>query len=79
MVPPYCRMGTATNFKKFHLISSEQLALNGDTEFFNIVAEVLQGDKSAPYLLIICLHYVLRMSIDPIKEICIILKKTRSR
>ena len=37
---------------------------DGDTDYFNIVAGVLQGDTLAPYLLIICLDYVLRTSID---------------
>ena len=37
---------------------------DGDTEYFNIVAGVLQGDTLAPYLFIICLDYVLRTSID---------------
>ena len=37
---------------------------NGDTDYFNIVAGVLQGDTLAPYLFIICLDYVLRTSID---------------
>ena len=32
---------------------------NGDTDFFEIVAEVLQGDTAAPYTHIICLGYVL--------------------
>ena len=41
---------------------------DGDTEYFNIVAGVLQGDTLAPYLFIICLDYVLRTSIDRIKE-----------
>ena len=31
---------------------------DGDTDFFDIVAGVLQGDTSAPYLFIICLDYV---------------------
>ena len=39
-----------------------------DTECFDIVAGVLQGDTLAPYLFIICLDYVLRTSIDKIKE-----------
>ena len=34
----------------------------------DIVAGVLQGDTLAPYLFIICLDYVLRTSIDKIKE-----------
>ena len=41
---------------------------DGDTEYFNIVAGVLQGDTLAPYVFIICLDYVLRTSIDKIKE-----------
>ena len=42
-------------------------SLDGNTEFFNIVAGVLQGDTLATYLFIICLDYVLWMSIDLIK------------
>ena len=41
---------------------------DGDTEYFDIVAGVLQGDTQAPYLFIICLDYVLRTSIDKIRE-----------
>ena len=41
---------------------------DGDTEYFDIVAEVLQGDTLAPYLFIINLDYVLRTSIDKIRE-----------
>ena len=41
---------------------------DGDTEYFDIVARVLQGNTLAPYLCIICLDYVLRTSIDKIKE-----------
>ena len=33
---------------------------DGNTDFFYIVACVLQGDTLAPYLFIICLGYVLR-------------------
>ena len=40
---------------------------DGDTEYFDIVAGVLQGDTLAPYLFIICLDYVLRTSIDKMK------------
>ena len=32
---------------------------DGDTDFFDIVAGVLQGDTVALYLFIICLDYVL--------------------
>ena len=41
---------------------------DGDTEYFDIVAGVLQGDTLAPNLFIICLDYVFRTSIDKIKE-----------
>ena len=41
---------------------------DGDTDYFDIIAGVLHGDTLAPYLFIICLDYVLRTSIDKIKE-----------
>ena len=41
---------------------------DGETGYFDIVAWVLQGDTLAPNLFIICLDYVLRTSIDKIKE-----------
>ena len=40
-------------------------SLYGDTNYFDIVP---QGDTLAQYLFIICLDYVLRTSIDKIKE-----------
>ena len=43
---------------------------DGYTNFFDIVAAVLLGDKSVSYLFIICLDYVLQTSIDLIKENC---------
>ena len=52
---------------------------DGDTEYFGIVAGVLQGGTLAPYLFIICLDYVLRTSIDKIKENGFELTKKRSR
>ena len=54
-------------------------SLDEDTNYFNIVAGVLQGDTLAPYLFIICLDYVLRTSIDKIKENSFKLTKERSR
>ena len=51
---------------------------DGDTDYFNIVAGVLQRDTLAPYLFIICLDYVLR-TIDKIKENGFKLSKERSR
>ena len=55
------------------------LSPDGDTEYFDIVAGVLQGDTLAPYLFIICLDYVLRTSIDKIRENGFELAKERSR
>ena len=52
---------------------------DGDTEYFDIVAEVLQGDTLAPYRFIICLDYVLRTSMDEIRENGFELTKKRSR
>ena len=52
---------------------------DGDTEYFDIVAGVLQGDTLAPYLFIICLEYVLRTLIDKIRENGFELTKKRSR
>ena len=40
----------------------------GDTDYLDIIAGVLQGDTLAPYLLIICRDYMLRTSIDKIKD-----------
>ena len=65
-------VGTATNFIIF-------FSPDGDTEYFDIVAGVLQGDTLAPYLFIICLDYVLRTSIDKIRENGFELTKKRSR
>ena len=52
---------------------------DGDTEYFDIVAGVLQGDTLAPYLFTICVDYVLRTSIDKIRENGYELTKKRSR
>ena len=52
---------------------------DGDTEYFDIVAEVLQGDTLAPYLFIIYLDYVLRTSIDKIRENGFELTKKKSK
>ena len=52
---------------------------DGDTDYFNIIAGVLQGDTLAPYLFIICLDYMLRMSINLMKENGLKQVKKRSR
>ena len=52
---------------------------DGDTEYFDIVVGVQQGDMLAPYLFIIYLDYVLRTSIDNIRGNSFVLTKKRSR
>ena len=52
---------------------------DGDTEYFDIVAGVQQGDTLTPYLFIIYLHNMLRTSIDKIKENGFGLTKKRSK
>ena len=51
-------------------------SLNGDRDFFDIVAVVLEGDTLAPYLFMIC---ILITSTDLMKENGFILKKAKSR
>ena len=51
---------------------------DGNTDY-DIVEGVLEGDTLAPYLFIICLDYLLRTSIDLIKENSFKLAKERSR
>ena len=41
---------------------------DGDTDFFEIVVGVLQGDALAPYLFIIFQDFLLRTSIGLLKE-----------
>ena len=52
---------------------------DGDTKYFDIIAGVLLGDTLPPYLFIICLDYVLKISIDEIRENGFELTKKRSR
>ena len=52
---------------------------DGDTDFFNIVAGVQQGDTLAQYFFIICLDNMLRTSIYKMKENSFKLTKERSR
>ena len=56
----------------------EARSRDGDTVYFDIVAGVQQGDPFVLYLFIICLDYVLRTSIDLMKENYFKLAKERS-
>ena len=55
------------------------LSPDGDTDYFDIVSGVLQGDTLTPYLFIICLDYALKTSTVLMKENCFKLEKERSR
>ena len=52
---------------------------DGDTNFFDILPGVLQCDTLAPYLFVIFLDYVLRISADVYREHGFTLEKSRSR
>ena len=46
-------------------------SLNGDSNFFDTVAGILQEDTLVPYLFIIWTDYVRRKSKDRIEENCL--------
>ena len=52
---------------------------DGDTDFFDISAGVLQGNTLAPYIFIICLDYVLRKALDKNNELGFTLTKQKSK
>ena len=52
---------------------------DGNTDYFNIVSCVLQGDTLAAYMFIICLNYMFRTSTDLMKENDSKMAKERSR
>ena len=52
---------------------------DGDTDFFNVVAGVLQGDTLALFLFILTLDYILRTSVDKLNSFGFTLEKAKSR
>ncbi|XP_072028300.1 uncharacterized protein [Amphiura filiformis] len=54
-----------TTYKKTR---ANVISPDGETELFDIVADVLQGDTLATYLFVIVLDYALRMAIDGKEE-----------
>ena len=68
------------NYKRYYYLSTlPRPSIPFTEERWNIVAGVLQGDTLAPYLFIISLDYVLRTSIDKIRENDCEMTKKRSR
>ena len=54
-------------------------SFDGNTDFFDLVAGVLQGDTLAHFQFIICLDYVLQISIDLMEETGFTLKKGKKQ
>ena len=66
--------------KMYENTKARVLSPDGETELFDIVAGVLQGDTLAPYLFVIVLDYALRVAIDGNEEAFgFILEMRRSR
>ena len=81
-LPSLCLVSYSGHLLEWGILQPEpagHTAPDGDTEYFDIVAGVLQGDTLAPYLFIICLDYMLRISIDKIRENGFELTKKRSK
>ena len=55
------------------------LSPDGDTDFFQILAGVLQGDTLAPYLFIIALDYATRMATRDESSVGFTLREDRSK
>ena len=49
-----------------------------DTPFFDITTGVLHGDKLAQFICIICLHYILKKSVDSNLYPCFTLAKEKA-
>ena len=63
----------------YKIIKAMACSTDGDTDFLDIVTGVLQGKTLAPYVFIICLDYLLQMSIDLITKNGLQIEKVRSR
>ena len=63
----------------YHETSSMVRHPDGDTDFFDNSAGVLQGDSPAHYIYIICLDYVLRKALDKNNELGFVLAKRKSK
>ena len=54
--------------KMYEYTRAKVISPDGETDLFDILAGVLQGDTLAPYLFVIVLDYALRMAIDGKEE-----------
>ena len=55
------------------------LSADGETEYFEVLGGVLQGDTLAPYLFTFVIDYIMRMAIDGKEELGFILNPKRNR
>ena len=63
----------------YHDTSSMVRSPDGDTDFFDNSAGVLQGDTLASCIFIICLNYVLSKALDKNNELGFALAKRKSK
>ena len=54
------------------------LTPDGETEYFDILAGILQGDTLAPFLFIIVIVYIMHVSVDTMKENGLLYQPKRS-
>ena len=54
------------------------LTPDGETENFDILTGILQGDTLAPFLFIIVIDYIMRVSVDTMKENGLLYQPRRS-
>ena len=59
--------------------SAQVITLDGKTEFFEILAGVLQGDTLAPYLFVIVMDYCMRIALEKHPDLGFTLTPARSR
>ena len=65
--------------KMYENTRAKVISQDGETEEFDIVAGVLQGDTLAPYLFLIVLDYVLRQALEKNNNLGFIIEHKRSR
>ena len=59
--------------------TAQVLSIDGDIDFFNIYAGVLQGDALAPYMFIVALDYTIQLAIQTPTSYGFMLCKSRNR
>ena len=72
-------LGSSCFYWKYYFKKSSACSPDGDTDYFDIVSGVLQGNTLTQYLFIISLDYVIRTSIDKMKDNGFKTTKERSR